>query len=347
MKKGQLVILFFIAAFYLGGCAKNVTKNVFPTLSDGKYDNEFPYKNCSSQLEEISKSIQMVNSIGFYNIYIFDKNENLLNVPNTSKELFDRAIAVKKHTQTASGTATVIKAQFGQVALLTCAHTVYFKDTLITYFVNDKGKQSNIIESISVKTNQSNYIAEFPEGGDVDILVVDEEHDLAIIGKNFKNSKWSVGNSFTYPIGRADELEWGSFVYAFGFPLNQRVISKGIVSSPNSKDGSFIVDAVFNPGFSGGILLAIRDGVPNFELVGMIKSAPANYEYFLKPDIEDENFVFNPSVPYTGDVVVEYRKNIHYGLVKAIPIEQIVDFIVDSDEILKSKGFNISNFGKM
>ena len=45
----------------------------------------------------------------------------------------------------------------------------------------------------------------------------------------------------------------------------------------------FLVDAVFNRGYSGGIVLAIRDGVPNFELVGLVKSVPAEYEYVMKP----------------------------------------------------------------
>ncbi|MCK7529466.1 MAG: hypothetical protein MZV64_73895 [Ignavibacteriales bacterium] len=53
------------------------------------------------------------------------------------------------------------------------------------------------------------------------------------------------------------------------------MVTKAIVSNPSrDESGSFLVDAVVNNGMSGGLVLAIKDGVPNFEMVGMIQWVP-------------------------------------------------------------------------
>ena len=66
--------------------------------------------------------------------------------------------------------------------------------------------------------------------------------------------------------------------------MGHKMITRGIVSNTrDDKSDSFLIDALFNRGFSGGIILAIRDGVPNFELVGMAKSVSAKNEYLLTP----------------------------------------------------------------
>lgn len=106
------------------------------------------------------------------------------------------------------------------------------------------------------------------------------------------------------------------------------MISKGIVSSPNlDGSGTFLIDAVFNRGFSGGIVLAIRDGVPNFELVGLVRSIPADSEFVLRPAQQSGNKSFNPALPYKGEVFVDQQKTMKYGVTRVIPIEIIAEFI--------------------
>ena len=70
IKKNFILIIGII----LTSCAQNIYKVAYPTLSDGKYDTEFPYKNCSSQLEEISKSVKLLNCMAFYKTYVFSEN---------------------------------------------------------------------------------------------------------------------------------------------------------------------------------------------------------------------------------------------------------------------------------
>ena len=49
----QFVILPFLVLF-ITSCSSVTYEKIYPTLQDGKYDSEFPYKGCSDQLEEIS-----------------------------------------------------------------------------------------------------------------------------------------------------------------------------------------------------------------------------------------------------------------------------------------------------
>ena len=135
-----------------------------------------------------------------------------------------------------------------------------------------------------MKERQSIYVAGFPEGSEFELLVSDKKSDLAMIGKDYKTLSDLRFPVFHYPVGKGKELDWGSFVYIFGYPINYQMVTKAIVSNPNRDEyGSFLVDAVVNNGMSGGIVLAIRDGVPNFEMVGMIQWVPEEEENILVP----------------------------------------------------------------
>lgn len=103
----------------------------------------------------------------------------------------------------------------------------------------------------------------------------------------------------------------------------------------------FMVDAMFSRGFSGGIVLAIRDGVPNFELVGMIKLVSAHSSFVLTPEKDGGDLVFDPAVPYTGAVYVERKTEVESGITQAVSIESISDFMRTMEPFLLSKGYSI------
>jgi hypothetical protein len=228
----------------------------------------------------------------------------------------------------ASGTATIISYQNKALTLLTCAHVIDFKDTLYTFYTLADGKPSKYLQSITIKEKQSNYIADLPGNNEFEIISTDKSLDLAMLGTKFNTDIPLMIRNFPYMMGHAKELEWGDFVYIIGFPMGLKLLTKALVSSPNKdRNGGFLVDAVFNRGFSGGIILAIRDGVPNFELVGMIKSVPAEYDYLVTPPYDFDYSNYNPSIPYSGDLYVEKRLNIRYGVTMAIPVETIKAFL--------------------
>ena len=134
----------------------------------------------------------------------------------------------------------------------------------------------------------------------------------------------------------------GYFVYLVGYPINLKIITKAIISSPRRDDaGSFLVDAVINPGFSGGLVLAIRDGVPNFELVGMVQWVPEEEESLIYPENLKTNSSYNPVVPYQGNLYVRKHSSIRYGIAKVIPVESIVTFLNENKEYLNQKGYYI------
>ncbi|MCX6169846.1 MAG: serine protease [Ignavibacteriales bacterium] len=313
--------------------------SIYPTLRDGQYDSEFPYKNSSKQLEEISGSIRLVNSIAFYTSYVFNETSKFRASDVGQINFSKAAIEQINFNRTASGTSTVIFEDQGTVALLSVAHIISFPDTIISHFINPDGSFSQFIQSVSIKTKQTIYIPDFPDNGEVDIILIDKVKDVALLGRHFSFDKTISMPVFKYPWGKSSELEWGSFVYVFGFPMNYKMISKAIVSSPGKENHTFLIDAVFNRGYSGGIVLAIRDGVPNFELVGLVRSVPSEYQYTIRPLAKEQDFDFNPMLPFKGDVYVDREQVLRTGITKVIGIEIVKDFIVAHKEELIEKGY--------
>jgi hypothetical protein len=326
-------------------CSTTSYRDVYPTLLDGKYDSEFPYRGCSGQLEQISETVRMVSCIAYYKSWVFplEAKVRLENIHDPFlKEKAEKEVYLN---QTASGSATVIYCQNKRIALLTCAHVVDFSDTIFTYYRGENNKQTEFIQSIAVKDRQTNYVAAIQGVHNLEILLIDRENDLALIGQIIESSIVLTVAVFNYPIGKAKELEWGAFVYLFGYPAGYRVVTKAIVSSPNrDKYGSFLTDAVFNKGFSGGIVLAIRDGVPNFELVGMMKLVPGYQHYYLTPAKEGDQIEFDPNIPFKGNVFAESRTDIIYGVAPAIPAELIVDFLQTNQQKLVDEGYDLQSF---
>jgi len=340
MKKVLLNLSVLLSIFVFAGCTTVSYEAIYPTLRDGKYDSEFPYKSTSEELNKISETVHRVNSTAFYKIYVFDQTDNvtLFNLKNKEIEKFAQKEILADNSL--SGTAVTLYSTEGNVALLTCAHTITFPDTIIAYKGDSEGNKTEFIESISIKEKQVIYVAGFPEGSSVDVLAIDNENDIAIIGRKYGALSNKVFPKFNYPIGKAKEVEWGTFVYLVGYPLNYKMITKAIVSSPRKdENGAFLVDAVVNPGFSGGLVLAIRDGVPNFELIGMVQWVPEEYENLVYPENTNSKTVYNPVVPYTGDLFVRKHTSIRYGIVKVIPVELISNFIFTNKENLDKQGF--------
>ena len=341
IRKFQIRILLALPLLFLilSCTSSSIFEKVYPTLNDGKYDSEFPYKNSSQQLEEISNSIKLINSIAFYESYVFDQNNKLTLNQLMLTDIESKATEKVYFNRTASGTGTIIFAHQGLVALLTVAHIVSFPDTVVSHFVNPDGTSSQFVESISIKSKQTNYVSDFPESGELDVILIDKSLDVALLGKKYSPNETNTLTTFSYPWGNSTELEWGSFIYVFGFPMNYKMISKGIVSSPGKDRHMFIIDAVFNRGYSGGIVLAIRDGVPNFELVGIVKSVPADFEYTLRPLIKERDLEYNPMLPYKGDVYVDKEQVLRIGITKVIGIESVKDFLISRRDELTSRGY--------
>jgi hypothetical protein len=323
-------------------CSSTVYRDLYPTLLDGKYDSEFPYRASSKQLEEIAETVKMLTTIAYYRTLNFTPEEHIRSSDLTPEFLRDRdkdAVFVNKSL---SGTATVIWAEGRRIVLLTCAHIVAFPDTTISYHIGPDRHPTPFVKTLSIKERQMNFVGMLPEGGELEVLAYDVGADIALLGKQFEQELPIPIRVFSYPVGRASELEWGSFVYLFGYPSGYRIVTKGIVSNPNrDKRGSFLVDAVFGGGFSGGIALAIRDGVPNFELVGMVKMVSARSSYILTPRRDDSGLEYDPTVPYNGEIYVDRHTDIEYGVTQAVSIEAILEFLNEKRSALIARGYPV------
>ena len=348
MKRLKLISLLLSVLcfpFLLNHCSSGNYEEIYPILRDGKYDSEFPYKGASDELREISQTVQRIHSSTFYKTYTFDQSVKLTKENLKTTDIRSLAVSEGYADQSTSGTGTTLYFEEGKVAILTCAHIVQFPDTVISYLPDDEGNFTQYIQAILIKERQAIYAAGFPEGSEFELLVADKKSDLALIGKDYKILSDLRFPVFTYPTGRAKELDWGSFVYLFGYPINYQMVTKAIVSNPNRDEyGSFLVDAVVNNGMSGGIVLAIRDGVPNFEMVGMIQWVPEEEENILVPQKLNNNERYSPIVPYKGEEYVKRFSSIRYGIARVISAEAIIEFFKRNKKILYEKRYFFDKF---
>lgn len=243
----------------------------------------------------------------FYRSYYFSLGRGITKNQIT-QDVLKKSDGVTELKNSVSGTGTIIYYRDNRIAILTCAHVVTKPDTNISFYDSKISSGKNIIQTISIKQKQDVLVYGMPEDGTFETLLIDSQNDIAILSKELKRPAELKISSLNYPFGRAKELQWGSFVYVIGFPMGYKIVTKGIVSQPDrDKRGAFLSDAFFNPGLSGEILLAIRDGVPNFEVVGITASAAAETETILIPKRNHDD---DETVPRDGQIFVDHKKTL-------------------------------------
>jgi len=343
LNRTELAGILIAMVVFTSGCARQVMQTANPALKDGRYDSEFPYRNCARELEEITRSVKKVNCYATYRTYVFGEKSKITLHDLSGQNLFEQAKARVDNNESVSGTALVISYNGERLALLTCAHIAVFPDTLIHWSEHSDLQSNRYIHSISLKLRQQLYVRDIPDGGQVQVLASDTKDDIAILGRIVNQPAIPV-NEFGYTTGHSDELEWGSFIYLVGYPLGQLMVTKGIVSKPAEKNANFLTDAPFNEGFSGGIVLAVRDGVPNFELVGIGRAVSARTDYFLKPEKQIHEYAYNSAIPYNGNIYVQEEKDINYGVTFVIPINRLRLFYYDYRNQIIEQGYNLDTF---
>lgn len=339
------ISLCIVTLLLLSSCRRAAYQIVYPSLNDGRYDSEFPYRNSSQELDDISKSVKKLYCLVEYDRYHFDESQGISLAG--LREINPRKVASQKgfFSESVHGTATIIKNSNNNVVVLTCAHIIDYPDTIYSWFLDENNDRTDLLESVSIKKKQNNFIRELLGSGELEIIFLDSDLDVAFLGNTFPETIEFTNPVFGYPVGVAKDLEWGSFVYIMGYPAGYQMVTRGIVSNPKpNKKGEFIIDALFNQGISGGIVLAVRDGVPNFELVGIAKSVSATYKNVLKPEHESHQEMYNPNVPYEGDLFVKVEKDLNYGVTFTISIETIKDVYFRNRNSFTSRGVNLDSF---
>ena len=318
----RTILCFIIicnSLFFSQSCIHKTYKVVYPALHDGKYDSEFPYKACSQQISALAQCVKKIIVYAEYKTFYFTPTEKI-QLAQLSENLKKGRIQSFSNSETVLGTATILSSQYNHLVMLTCSHVINFPDTVLNYY-DSFGFAEKYLRSVSVRLNRYIHVKDLPLGEDIELICQDKENDIAFISKRIYQTDEFIP-VFPYPAGKAAELEWGSFVYILGYPQGIQMLTKGIVSNPpQNTDSDFFIDALFNKGISGGVVLAIRDGVPNFEWVGIAKATYANSENILKPQLEYHEQTYNPKVPYKGEVFVGVRKDVNYGITYSVRIE--------------------------
>ncbi len=319
-------------------CSRQLLPLAKPAYAvDGKYDSAPPVQGASAQLDKISQSIYRLNVIAFYESITFNRNTHMT-LENFKKGNADKyAASYTVSNQSVLGTASVVYVDNDKAALLTCAHVVNFQDTVITYFPDTSG----IIRNVAIKLKQKNYVVGLKQSN-VKVLVTDGKHDIALLMATVQPDE-NI-RVMPFPIGKSSELDWGTFVYVMGFPKGHKMVESGIVSkSKKNKNGFFLTNAIFNRGISGGPVFAVRNGSQHLEWVGIASSSPVSDIFYLEPNINKAG-VYSKSEPYRGELLINNKKMINYGVTFSVPMKEIIRFVRSIEPELKRQGFVTQKF---
>lgn len=337
--------LFLLLTLFFN-CTKIIYKTSSTTVEDNQYDTGFPLRDASKEFKKIIRSVVKIVSTSYYVSYSFEKADSIKDQDISKINLQKKAHSITYFNKSVSGTASLLSKNDRNYLFLTCAHVLNFQDTIIFHFPTPQGEESNIVKSVAIKVRQSNHI---PGYGDAIVIASDRSNDLALIGylrpRTLVYSPKPIIESLlslNVKIGNANDLDWGDFVYVIGYPQGLKMVTRGIVSIPEQgRKKRILIDALFNQGASGSIVLAIRDGIPNFELVGIAHAVSAENESYLVPEGERK---WDPTAPYSGKMYVKKRKFINYGITFIIPINVILKFIDEHKKDILLQGFNLPNF---
>ncbi|MEX0646361.1 MAG: serine protease [Balneolaceae bacterium] len=323
----RLLLPLFAAGVFITSCT--TTEILEPTLqpTDPYYTSAFPIHNISPELVKIQSSVIRIASTGGFTTYFLDEN-NLLTVDQLDTlNLEDVSVRTENFEETTAGTAVVIGKSQNRAVLLTNAHTITFPDTLVTYRRGDDIPRETYVAYVTVKKRQTNIALVEPSLVFFNILDSNERADLALIDFNLRNVDDNNIRPVDISLGNSKNLQTGTVVYVLGFPKGFPMVTQGIVSDPNRRrDGSFLTDALFNRGVSGGLIIASKDNFRSFDWVGIANAGVATQEYFLIPDAD---FLDTRETvqAYQGPLRAEQKARMDYGITYAIPTEVIAEFL--------------------
>jgi hypothetical protein len=313
------------------------TQQLTPPRNTEAYATAFPNDNYSRELRKLTQTVRKVYFSVYYDKYVFPVQAQI--EPGTIDDrLLEEAAWVEPMVHPVSATATVIFYKHPKIALLSCAHVFDSPDTITTYFADDSADE--YIQSIAIKKSEKIVVPGFKSGSSWQILLEDRERDIAILGRELVSLPSTQVTVFPSSVGRSKELGWGASIYLLGFPSGVKTITSGIVSQPDKDgQGSFLIDALFNPGSSGGIVLATRDGSSRFELVGMAVSVSGHEESVLVPTEDKE---YDETTPFEGKISVRKRTIVDYGITQVVSSEAIAELLNQNRSTLISRGYNIN-----
>lgn len=336
-----LLLIFFITC---AACTRPVQYIYYEEELSDVYLSGFPVGNAAPYLEEMQRSVKRISSTTYYEIHRFNPADRVQPGDIENRRALNRlSIESSQDRRSTSGTAIVIHNRENLIGLLTTSHIISTPDTLYEY--TDDSRE--YLLSATIKTDQVTWLMNYAALGSLEVLATDPITDLAILGAEANSRELgSPANElfpkFPYPFGDPQRLQPGAFLYALGFPRGYPVVTSGIVSTTNyGRHHSFVTDMLFNPGFSGGAIVAVRGGIPTFELMGIARSASGTGEWVLVPEEETPEVDPHLRRPYTEGIYLQRKTRIDYGITHVISATDIKRFLDDNSSRLARKGFRI------
>lgn len=308
-------------------------------LQKKDYTSTYPAVEISKKLSRIQNSIERIIATARYKVWYFgDRNVTLNDIKEEA--LDSLAIASIYTEQGNAGTGISILANDNYTLFITAYHVTANSDTVITY--KTKGfKRGKYIKSIAVKQSSQTYLFDGTMLVQLQRIAVNPGDDLALLVGN-RNYYNYYAPSLSIRTGAAKNLQLGSVIYVLGYPLGSPMVTAGMVSAPNfDGQGSFLTDALFNHGISGGIIIASNNHYKNFDWVGMVTTASVKRISFLVPN-PDYKFYTDFEL-YSDSIFVDRKSFINYGLSRAVPIEEILNFIYSNEDKLNKYGLSATN----
>jgi S1-C subfamily serine protease len=324
----------------ISSCASNKTAE--QPIRSSYYKKDASQTRIGEWSRENMDLIARVQGTVFYRTYQFNPDQQLTRRDFADSDFAEHSLGILTQNESRAGTAVVLDESNGNAALLTADHIVNYPDTVWHYHNNLSSLNNQVVEAVSVKARSSYSIFIGDNFGPADIIINDRGLDLAVLSTRFEMDDTLFKGSISP--GDSDRLEWADFVYAVGYPKGIKMITSGIVSKTERMRGdSFSLDASFNRGFSGGIVLAINSETSIPEWVGMLSSSTSSIEYVLVPEQMNLNN-YTPEIPYKDTIYVERKNRINYGITHAVSINQIRTFLQQNRDILREFGYGLQQF---
>lgn len=322
---------------FLFGCSlppQTGTSRISYNSPNGKYDTDFPFSAAGDELKNLVESTRKVYSQVDYKTYLFKEARNLTE-SDVTRALLAKPDSIVYTQRSVAGTATIILYRSNRIALLSCAHVFDKPDTILTFYRKPKTGIATWLASVSIKERQYNFVTNVPGVQTLDVIALDRENDIAILGQRIGGLIPPNVPILYHPFGQESRLEWGSIVYVIGYPNGYQMITRGMVSK-SSQRRKFMIDAPFNKGSSGGLVVAVRDGLPNFEVVGIVTASAGEDEPVLVPE-KGWSELNGPQ--YNGPQFVETISNIKYGITFVTSTDAIVELIKNNLNKLMASGY--------
>ena len=287
------------------------------------------------KFDELQKSILKITCSAYYQNYFYLYPDS----SSQESQLYYENIT----SNSVAGTGLLLYQDLHRQVLLSCYHVFNFKDTIKTYYLDKDKQPTKFLNSLSIKTGQK--ILVFHKNGktsDSKIISIDESNDIALIETTVGDvllSEFPFRGSFK----NAKKIKLGQEAYLLGFPKGFFMVTRGLVS-PSPFKNKFIVDAPFNRGFSGGIVITFTDNELYYQYIGMANSIAFSSEPVLTPRNEPTILDQYQNLPYDGDIYVKELKLINYGITFAVKSNVIIDFLDREEKKLKQLGYNISAY---